>query len=230
MNKQETLSKRLEDERGRKVIFVAHCILNENARYQGGAVRAGTNVEIIEELQKQDIGIVQMKCPEQKAWGGVQRWLMWLSLGMGGKVTGPILMLFLPFFTLYTKWSWTRIAKNTVGEINDWAKSGYDVVGIIGISGSPSCGVNTTLDLKKGTSYIANIKAADIVRERFNEEGICQAVIDGKGIYIQALQKELARRKLKIPFFEHDLMAELKANKPMFFTGAVPSLGASQGS
>ena len=63
------LEKKLKDERSKKVIFVAHCILNENTRYLGGAFRKGCIDEIVDEIQRQGIGIVQMKCPEQKATG-----------------------------------------------------------------------------------------------------------------------------------------------------------------
>jgi len=63
------LQERLKDERGKKVVFVSHCLLNENTRYLGGAFRKAGVDEIIMELQRQGIGIVQMKCPEQKAWG-----------------------------------------------------------------------------------------------------------------------------------------------------------------
>ena len=32
---------RLADERGRRIAFVSHCLLNENTRYLGGAFKAG---------------------------------------------------------------------------------------------------------------------------------------------------------------------------------------------
>lgn len=38
---------RLRDARGRRVVFLAHCLLNENTRYLGGACRAGCVQEIL---------------------------------------------------------------------------------------------------------------------------------------------------------------------------------------
>ena len=35
----EQLQRALADQRSRRVVFVSHCILNENVRYLGGAAR-----------------------------------------------------------------------------------------------------------------------------------------------------------------------------------------------
>jgi len=53
------------------VIFVAHCLLNENTRYLGGARCGGAVREIVQPCLEHDIGVVQPPCPEQHAWGGV---------------------------------------------------------------------------------------------------------------------------------------------------------------
>ncbi len=59
------------DERGRRVVLVSHCLLNENTRYAGGATRPGAVVEIIDELIAAGYGIHQLPRPERLAWGGV---------------------------------------------------------------------------------------------------------------------------------------------------------------
>jgi hypothetical protein len=58
-HKVRTLVERLKDDRSKKVVFVSHCLLNENARYLGGAVRPGCVDEVVDELQRQGMGIVQ---------------------------------------------------------------------------------------------------------------------------------------------------------------------------
>ena len=45
--KYEVLLERLKDERGKRVVFVSHCLLNENVRYLGGAFRRGGVDEVI---------------------------------------------------------------------------------------------------------------------------------------------------------------------------------------
>jgi uncharacterized protein YbbK (DUF523 family) len=62
---------RLADERGKRVVFLSHCLLNQNVRYLGGATRPGGLPEVVSALQREGLGIVQMRGPEQRAWGGV---------------------------------------------------------------------------------------------------------------------------------------------------------------
>lgn len=177
----QLLSERLQDSRSKRVAFVSHCILNENARYQGGAFRPGCNLHIVAELQRREIGVVQMRCSEQKAWGGVLRKLMWLPIRRHGTWLYRLRGVFLPVFIAYTRWASGRIARETASEIEDWARSGYTVVGIIGVAASPSCGVHKTLDVRLGADYIARLDPAAIERQRFNVEGIRAAVVDGRG-------------------------------------------------
>jgi len=68
---RQLLLERMEDGRSNRVIFVSHCLLNENTRYLGGAFRRGCMDEIVDAFQQEGLGIYQMRCPEQLAWGGV---------------------------------------------------------------------------------------------------------------------------------------------------------------
>jgi hypothetical protein len=52
------------------VIFLSHCLLNENVRYLGGAARASGVSEVVNGYLASGVGICQMPCPEQRAWGG----------------------------------------------------------------------------------------------------------------------------------------------------------------
>ena len=70
--------------------FSFHCLLNENTRYLGGASRKAGIDELIDELQKQGIGIVQMKCPEQKTWGGVLKREMLMGYGISGTLLNAL--------------------------------------------------------------------------------------------------------------------------------------------
>ena len=71
--KPEVLRGVLSDARSGRVMFVSHCMLNQNVRYQGGATRPGAVDEVVANLQRAGVGIVQMQCPEQRAWGGVDK-------------------------------------------------------------------------------------------------------------------------------------------------------------
>ena len=68
---ERLLLDRLRDQRGRRVVLVSHCLLNQNTRYAGGATRAGAVAELADELIGAGYGIHQLPCPERLAWGGV---------------------------------------------------------------------------------------------------------------------------------------------------------------
>jgi len=66
------------------------------------------------------------------------------------------------------------IVQNLAYQIEEYLKYNFQIVGIIGIDRSPNCGVNTT--------------------SRDNME------VEGTGVFISLLQKELKKRKIVIPF------------------------------
>ena len=70
----QQLVERLRDARGRRVVFLSHRLLNENTRWLEG-----------------QLGIVQMPCSEQQAWGGVLK--RSLPAGYGLKQRRPLLYL-----------------------------------------------------------------------------------------------------------------------------------------
>ncbi len=221
MNKARTLQQRLKDSRSKKVVFLSHCILNENTRYLGGACRSGCVREIVEQCLESDWGIVQMPCPEQHAWGGVtKRWLL-MVYGTKGTLLYSMSSLFLPLFLLYTRLIYGKLAKATANQINDYLASGYSVIGVIGIDGSPSCGVNTTLDFERSFELAASMDIKSVTVEQMNTI-IRQGLTGGRGLFTIALRKELARRDIDLPFGAHDLIAEMN--------GETSSVGATLGS
>jgi predicted secreted protein len=54
---------RLRDQRGRRVVLVSHCLLNQNTRYAGGATRSDAVAELANELIGAGYGIHQLPCP-----------------------------------------------------------------------------------------------------------------------------------------------------------------------
>ena len=56
----------------RKVAFIAHCLLNQNAKVEGGAKRPGMWEPVIDLLRERGYTIRQMPCPEL-AFGGARR-------------------------------------------------------------------------------------------------------------------------------------------------------------
>lgn len=52
------------DGRSKRVLFVAHCLLNQNAISDGTADYPACHADIVRMLLDAQVGIVQMNCPE----------------------------------------------------------------------------------------------------------------------------------------------------------------------
>ncbi len=89
MDKTQILTQRLEDRRGKTVVFLSHCLLNENTRYLGGACWGGCVREILEACLVLEVGIVQMPCPEQQAWGWCDQALAARHVRLAANTTLP---------------------------------------------------------------------------------------------------------------------------------------------
>jgi predicted secreted protein len=212
-NREAILCERLEDSRAKQVAFVSHCLLNENVRYLGGAFRPGGIAEVIDELQSRGVGICQMPCPEQHAWGGVLKRRMLRAYGARGTVLyrfrGPLLRLFI----VYTRIVYRRLARRVARQVADYERSGFRVIGIIGVGASPSCGVRTTLDIHRSFEAIASIPVDHADRNAVNRDAVIACRKAGSGLYIRALERQLRRRRLTTALLEHDLIAELRGER-----------------
>ena len=204
---------RLRDDRGGRVVFVSHCLLNENTRYLGGAFRPGAVSELVHELVDHGVGIAQLPCPEQHAWGGVLKRRMLLAYGARGTMLYRLRRPLLWLFVRYTRVVYLRLAREVATQIADYDRCGYAVIGIIGVGASPSCGVHTTLDIRRSFDAMANTPAAALDRRSVNRDVVLAGRQAGTGIFIDALQRELRRRRLAVPLLEHDLIAEMRGER-----------------
>lgn len=207
--KPAVLGRVLGDARSGEVVFVSHCLLNQNVRYRGGAVRPGAVEEVVARLQRAGVGIVQMPCPEQRVWGGVDKRYTMPAYGadrtMLHRLRRPSTWLFLR----YTGLAYRRLARQVAREIDDYVRAGQSVRGVVGVGGSPSCGVHTTLDLEGALSAIAGCDPAKLNTDDFNRRVIDAHVRTGQGMFITALSRQLRRRGRRVPFDEHDLTVEV---------------------
>ncbi|OBF51346.1 hypothetical protein A5756_20405 [Mycobacterium sp. 852002-53434_SCH5985345] len=217
----------LHDERGRRVVLVSHCLLNENTRYAGGATRPGAVPEVVEELMNAGYGIHQLPCPERLAWGGVLKpHSLHLHHSKGGwlyPLRGPLLHA----FVLWTRLVYRRLARQVARDVADYQRSGITVAGIVGIGASPSCGLTTTLDMRASLEVVASCPAAALTRDVMTERAVLGCRREGEGLFIAALDRRLRRRELEVPALEHDLAAELRGSRQtVLAVGAVRTLGA----
>jgi predicted secreted protein len=109
-----------------KVAFVAHCMLNQNAKVVGGAMCRGVYAPLIEQLRENDWEIAQMPCPELTFTGMNRFWAVREQLD-----------------TLAYRRHCRRIAAAVAGAVCTHLARGDEVV-LVGLEGSPSMGVRVT--------------------------------------------------------------------------------------
>ena len=117
------------DKRSKKLIFVAHCVLNQNARIKKCAYWRTGMKPVMQFLEEHDIAVVQMPCPE----------LILLGLDRKGQIYKQLA-------DPQIRKGLREMARNVCYQISQYREHGFRVLGIIGIDGSPSCGVTKTWD------------------------------------------------------------------------------------
>lgn len=150
-----------KDARSRKVVFLAHCILNQNARINSCAYTPATIPNIAEELVRRGIGMAQMPCPE----------LGCLGLGRGGPVE-----IYDQLSTPGARRKLREYAHDTAYQIKQYRKHGFRVLGVLGIDGSPSCGVELTYYKGEGPGTGAYIEE---LLETMKKEGLSDIPVKG---------------------------------------------------
>jgi predicted secreted protein len=205
---------RLHDRRSGKVVLLSHCLLNVNTRYLGGACRTSCVEEVVLACLQGGLGIVQMPCPEQHAWGGVLKRRLLAFFGSEGTLRYRLRNILLPVLLWYTRWVYRNLARQIADQIEDYLSSGFTVVGIVGVDGSPSCGVHQTLDAKRSLDLLGRLPETAHAQDVNTIVQGCVTV--GRGSFIELLRKELERRRLKVPFLAHDLIAELQGRETPF--------------
>ncbi len=109
-----------------RVAFIAHCLLNQNAKTLGGAKRPAMWEPVIDLLTERGWTIRQMPCPEL-AFGGTNRF--WWVREQADT----------PLFRRHCR----RIAKVVASMMEPHVSAGDDVV-LIGVDSSPTLGVDFT--------------------------------------------------------------------------------------
>ena len=117
----------IQDRRSRKIVIVAHCVLNQNSRVRGIAHYAGMIYEIIDVIRKHEAGIIQMPCPE----------LTYAGLPRPSQTKEQ-------YDTQAFRRHCRQIASSTADQVTEYVRNGFKVLAILGVEGSPTCAVEKT--------------------------------------------------------------------------------------
>ncbi|WP_461613618.1 CD3072 family TudS-related putative desulfidase [Clostridium sp. Marseille-QA1073] len=153
--------------RSKKICLVTHCILNGNAKVEGLCNYKGAVKEVVEFLMNKDFGIIQLPCPEINLYG-IKRW---------GHVKEQ-------FNTPYFRENCTSLLKPIINQIEDYKNNGYEIALVLGIDGSPSCGINYTCSSKKWSGELSgNENLSKILKDI--------STIKSPGVFMEIFRKNL---------------------------------------
>jgi predicted secreted protein len=195
-----------KDNRGKKIVYVSCCLLNQNAHAPGIASRKGSFNELIQMFLNNDIGIEQLPCMECRLWGGVSRKTIQkfqsLVLNSVGRVWFPLIEFFTNIEMRKTKHACRKEAKKIVNRIQDYITEGYTILGILGVNGSPTCGVTKTInyvEIAKNMNRL-DITLHDLMNPQLEKmiEIEHKTRINEPGNFFGPLIDELKRRKVDL--------------------------------
>ncbi|PWJ50498.1 CD3072 family TudS-related putative desulfidase [Faecalicatena contorta] len=161
--------------REKKMILVAHCLLNVNAKVIGIANEAGGS-SLIGKLVEKGYGIIQLPCIEMAMYGS-QRW---------GVVYEQC-----DFLSYRNKCK--ELLNPIVEQVVDYSNHGYEIRAVIGADYSPTCGVNYT---SKG-KWSGELNEVNNYQEKIDSVEIKE----GNGIMIEELSLLLRKHSLDVPFY-----------------------------
>ncbi len=161
--------KHVYDKRSKKVVLVAHCILNQNAKIDRCAHYPGAIKEVTQILIDAEVGILQMPCPELLCLGLDRQ----VERGIPATVESEDTRVASRMVEDQTKTLCHRLVSDLIYQIEEYQRNGFALVGVIGINGSPTCGIETTW---------AN-----------NREE------QGPGVFIKMLNEESRKRDISLP-------------------------------
>jgi predicted secreted protein len=113
--------------RNKKIVLLAHCFLNVNSKVYGIATEPAGCMQIVSGLLSNGYGIIQLPCVEQHCFG-INRW---------GLVKEQVKF---PTFRARCR----LLLQPIVEQVLDYFENGYELTAVIGLDGSPTCGVNYT--------------------------------------------------------------------------------------
>lgn len=165
--------------RSKKIAIISHCIINQNSVVKGEYKDINIFFPFIKKLFEENIGILQLPCPETEYYG-LRRW---------GHVKEQ-------FDNCGYRKYLEKIVNSFVDIIKEYINNEYEIVGIYGIAGSPSCGVNLTCSANwEGEISLYKDKEDIVSRVK---------MINESGIFMEIFKSVLDKNKINIPFYDVD--------------------------
>lgn len=162
-------------QRGKKAVIVSHCLLNANAKVKPLALYPGVLCAALDRFIKNGFGLIQLPCPET-TYLGINRW------GMCKEQYDH------PNFRQHCR----NILIPSVDLIDALSASGCEISCLIGVDGSPNCGVNRIPSGLTG----GVIRSFEDVEPQLKEFQLTEGI----GVFMEVFKGMLQERNLFLPF------------------------------
>lgn len=112
-------------QRNKKLIYVSHCVLNQNSVIAGWERSESSFKRVIQLILDKDISIIQLPCPELKA------------LGLSRPPKTKEAYDYKEYRNLCDS-----LSESVISEMKVYLENDYQIIGLIGIEESPTCDTN----------------------------------------------------------------------------------------
>ncbi|MHC1746871.1 MAG: CD3072 family TudS-related putative desulfidase [Cellulosilyticaceae bacterium] len=164
-----------------KIVFISHCVLNAASKVMREEQRNmitedGVRKNFICEGIKQGVQFVQLPCPEFSMYG-CNRW-------------GHTKEQFdNPFFKSHCR----KILEPYILQMQEYVSNPtkFEVIGIVGIDGSPSCGINRTCSGQWGGEFSRRNDLDEVIQSLH--------VSRQKGVFMEVLETMMKENNIDLP-------------------------------
>jgi predicted secreted protein len=164
----------------KRVVVIAHCLLNYHAKILNSGVKNEAGKMIIPQLLERGYGIIQSPCPEF-THGGLKRWGQCRSQYNN------------PFFISHCH----RLAGDIINQLEEYRRCGYAVGPVLGINGSPSCGIDFCFDGEWG----GKIDNTGQTNNKRVDQLVC---VRQPGVFMEVLRQGAIKRKIDLVYIGID--------------------------
>ena len=168
------------------MILVAHCILNQNTKLDRCAYYPGPIKEATETLLSSGAGIIQMPCPELLTLGLDRE----VEEGANPTVESEDTRIAARMREEKAQKICGEIVKNIIFQLEEYRKNGFEIIELVGINGSPTCGVET--NWADNREYKGRGIFIEMLVKGFNERGFSVGM---KGIKAREPEEAVSRIK-----------------------------------
>ncbi len=158
----------IKDARSGRLIFLSHCLLNQNACVRGLASQPAVIRELVDLLLAHEVAMFQMPCPEVSYYGSM-RW------GQVKKQYGS------PMFRRHCR----KLAEQIGDEVQTYRDNGHEPIGFILRDGSPTCGLKCAAVEADETQVWGGMVWHASPLQRFGET---------EGVFTEELKSEVERQ------------------------------------